>query len=220
MRPEDPIIRWDWIASNLDQLGQRTLEHLQLTAIAVSIGFAIAFVLVLLVRRQVWLQGPVVGIAGILYAIPSLALFGILIPFTGLSTLTAEIALVGYTLLILIRNLLAGLNGVSPEILDAADGMGFSRVGRFWRVELPIAVPVIIAGLRIATVTTIGLVTVTTLIGFGGLGYIIIDIGYTTLFPTAMIVGSLAAVLLAVVADLAFVVVQRWLTPWTRRRAA
>ena len=208
-----------WILRNLDEIGQRTLEHVLLTVIAIVIGFAISFVLALLIRRMSWLEGPIIGVSGVLYAIPSLALFAFLVPFTGIQNpLTAEIALVSYTILILLRNILAGLAAVPREVIEAADGMGYTRSQRLWRVELPVALPVIVAGLRIATVTIIGLVTVTALIGLGGLGYLIVDIGYRRFFLTATLVGSVGAVLLAVIADRGFVLLQGVLTPWARRR--
>ena len=208
-----------WIVRNLDEIGQRTLEHVLLTVIAVVIGFAISFVLALLIRRLSWLEGPIIGVSGVLYAIPSLALFAFLVPFTGIQNpLTAEIALVSYTILILLRNILAGLAAVPREVIEAADGMGYTPSQRLWKVELPVALPVIVAGLRIATVTIIGLVTVTALIGLGGLGYLIVDIGYRRFFLTATLVGSVGAVLLAVIADRGFVLLQGALTPWARRR--
>jgi osmoprotectant transport system permease protein len=210
---------WDWIVRNLPQLGQRTLDHIVMTALAVSIGFVLSFGLALAIRRQRVFQGPILAVSGTLYAIPSLALFSLLIPFTGVQNLlTAEIPLVSYTLLILIRNILAGFESVSGDVLEAADGMGFTPLQRLWRVELPIALPVIVAGLRIATVTTIGLVTVTVLIGLGGLGYVIIELGYRRFFLTATLVGSIAVVLLAVLADRGFVALQHRLTPWSAAR--
>ena len=156
------------------------------------------------------------GLANVFQTIPSLALFGLLIPVTGIGLLTAEIALVSYTLLILIRNGLAGLDGVAPEIVEAATGMGHTRIQQLWRVQLPLAVPVIIAGVRIATVTTIGLVAVTALIGQGGLGFVIITIGINRFFPTAILVGVGLSVLLAVLADRGLVLAERALTPWAR----
>ncbi len=210
----------NWIIRNLDEIGQRTLEHVFLTVIAISVGFVISFILALLVRRARWLEGPIIGVSGVLYAIPSLALFAFLVPFTGIQNpLTAEIALVSYTILILLRNILAGFQSVPREVIEAADGMGYTSSQRLWRVELPVALPVIVAGLRIATVTIIGLVTVTALIGLGGLGYLIVDIGYRRFFLTATIVGSVGAVTLAVLADRGFVLLQRALTPWARQRA-
>jgi osmoprotectant transport system permease protein len=208
-----------WIGRNLGELGQRTLDHVVMTVLAVGIGFLISFCLALLIRGRRVLHAPFIAGTGVLYAIPSLALFALLIPFTGVqSLLTAEIALVSYTILILLRNILAGFNAVEPDILEAADGMGYSAWQRLWRVELPIAVPVIIGGLRIATVTTIGLVTVTALIGMGGLGYVIVDLGWRRYFLTATLVGSVAVVALAVLADRGFVLLQQRLTPWAARR--
>ncbi len=211
----------NWIMRNLDEIGQRTLEHVFLTVIAISVGFVISFILALLIRHARWLEGPIIGVSGVLYAIPSLALFAFLVPFTGIQNpLTAEIALVSYTILILLRNILAGLQSVPREVIEAADGMGYTSSQRLWRVELPVALPVIVAGLRIATVTIIGLVTVTALIGLGGLGYLIVDIGYRRFFLTATIVGSVGAVTLAVLADRGFVLLQQALTPWARQREA
>ena len=210
-----------WLGRNLDELALRTLDHVVMTVLAVGIGSIISFALALLIRRRRALHGPIVAISGTLYAIPSLALFAILIPFTGpKSLLAAEIALVSYTILILVRNFLAGFDGVPPDVLESADGMGFTSSQRLWRVELPIALPVIVAGIRIATVTVIGLVTVTALIGLGGLGYVIIDLGYRRFNLTATVAGTIGAILLAVLADRAFVLLQRALTPWAARRTA
>ncbi|MCV0402992.1 MAG: ABC transporter permease [Chloroflexi bacterium] len=207
-----------WIVREADEIGRRTLEHVMLTVVAIVIGFVLSFALALLVRRVPWLQGPVIGVSGVLYSIPSLALFAILVPFTGIQNpLTAEIALVSYTILILLRNILAGLDSVPAEVVEAAKGMGFTAWQRLWRVELPVALPVIVAGLRIATVTIIGLVTVTALIGLGGLGYLIVDVGYRRFFLTATLVGSAGAILLAVLADRGFVLLQAALTPWAQR---
>lgn len=210
---------WEWIGRNLDELGMRTLDHVVMTALAVGIGFAISFALALAIRRNRRLHGPIIAVSGTLYAIPSLALFALLIPFTGVQSLaTAEIALVSYTILILVRNILAGFDAVGPDVLEAARGMGYTSWQRLWRVELPIALPIIIAGLRIATVTTIGLVTVTALIGLGGLGYVIIELGFNRFFLTATLVGAAGSVLLALLADRAFVLLERRLTPWSASR--
>lgn len=220
MTDEQPFIDWDWIVRNMGDIGQRTLEHVILTVLAVGIGFLISFGLALAIRRRRRLAGPILAVSGVMYSIPSLALFSLLIPLTGIqSILTAEIALVSYTLLILVRNILAGFDGVPPDVLEAAEGMGFGPWQRLWRVELPIASPVIIAGLRIATVTTVGLVTVTALIGINSLGSLIVNVGLARFFFTATLVGSLGAVLLAVAADIGFVALQRLVTPWARDRA-
>ncbi len=216
MTEEAPFFRLDWVLDNLDMLAQRTAEHVVLTLIGVGFGVLIAFPVTLLIHRRRRLIGPVLGFAGVLYAIPSLALFGLLIPVTGIGLVTAEIALVSYTLLILIRNGLAGLDGVAPEIVEAATGMGHTRIQQLWRVQLPLAIPVIVAGIRIATVTTIGLVAVTALIGQGGLGFVIITIGINRFFPTAILVGVGLSVVLAVLADRGLVLAERALTPWAR----
>ncbi|HKY50890.1 MAG TPA: ABC transporter permease, partial [Candidatus Limnocylindria bacterium] len=160
-------------------------------------------------------EGPITAVAGTLYTIPSLALFAMLIPYTGLTILTAEIGLVGYTLLILIHNILRGIRGVPADVREAAVGMGYTARQILWRVELPLAAAVIIAGLRIATVSTIGLVTVTALIGQGGFGYHIL-VGLQRFFFTQLVAGAVLSVALAVVADALLVLVQRRITPWTR----
>ena len=220
MNEGEPFIRFDWIVDNLDGIGQRIGEHLVMVVAAIGIGFALSFALALLARRFRRMYGPILAVTGTLYAIPSLALFVLLIPLTGLTLTTGIIALVLYTLLILVRNIVVALDGVPPDVIEAANGMGFSTSQRFWRVELPIATPVIIAGLRIATVTTIGLVAVTTFIGLGGLGYLIINSGIRRFFPTSIYVGVLLCVILAVVADLSLAWLQRRLTPWTQGRNA
>jgi osmoprotectant transport system permease protein len=208
---------WAWIADHLDDIAASMAEHLMLTSIAVGVGFVLSFLLVLLIRRLPWTGPPVTFTAGLLYTIPSLALFALLVPVTGFSLLTAEIGLVSYTLLILIRNLLAGFEAVPADVTEAARGMGFSGRSLLWRVELPLALPVIVAGIRIATVTTIGLVTVTALIGQGGLGQQIL-LGYQLAFPTRIYVGAALSIGLAIAADLGLLAVQRALTPWTRAR--
>jgi len=215
--PDEPLIRWDWIASHLDEIAQRVGEHIELAAIAVVVGFVIAFALSLLVLRSPRAEQPTIFVTGTLYTIPSLALFALLIPYTGLTILTAEIGLVGYTLLILIRNIVGGIRGVPEDVTEAARGMGYTRAQMLWRVELPLALPVIVAGLRVATITTIGLVTVTALIGQGGLGYLILT-GIQRFFSTPLIVGAALSVALAIAADGALVFVQRALTPWDRAR--
>lgn len=217
------MIRPEWVADNLGRIGELVVEHVVLSMLAVAIGFAVSFALALAIRNRPGLYGPVIGVTGTLYAIPSLALFALLTPITGLGTvLTAEIALVSYTLLILTRNIVEGLRGVPPDAIEAAAGMGYTPTQRLLRVELPLALPIIVAGLRIAAVTTIGLVTVTALIGLGGLGYLIVTIGINrgSFGLTQTLTGVVLAVGLAVLADLALLALQRSLTPWARRRAA
>jgi osmoprotectant transport system permease protein len=211
----EPLVRWDWIAGHLDEIALRLGEHVELAAIAVALGFVIAFALSMLVLRFGRLEQPTTFVTGTLYTIPSLALFALLIPYTGLSIVTAEIGLVGYTLLILIRNIVGGIRAVPAEVREAAVGMGYGRTRLLWTVELPLAMPVIVAGVRIATITTIGLVTVTALIGQGGLGYLIL-IGIQRFFSTPLLVGAVLSIALAVAADGALVLIQRRLTPWSQ----
>jgi osmoprotectant transport system permease protein len=213
---DEPFIRFDWIVDNLDQIAQRLGEHLLMVVASVLIGFAISFGLALLARRYRWTYAPILAVTGTLYAIPSLALFVLLIPITGLTLTTGIVALVLYTLLILVRNIVVALDAVPPDVVEAATGMGYGPVERFWRVELPVAIPVIVAGLRIATVTTVGLVAITTFIGLGGLGYLIINSGTRRFFPTSIYVGVALCVALAVIADLLLLWLQRRLTPWAR----
>jgi osmoprotectant transport system permease protein len=214
MTEGEPLIRWDWVAGHLDEIGQRLVEHVELTVIAVGVGLVIAFALALLIIRRPRLEGPVTSVTGTLYTIPSLALFVLLIPYTGLSILTAEIGLVSYTLLILIRNIVSGIRGVPADAREAAIGMGYTPRQRLWRVEVPLAMAAIIAGVRIATISTIGLVTVTALIGQGGFGYFIL-IGIQRAFSTELLVGAVCSVALAIAADSLLVLLQRRLTPWT-----
>ncbi len=182
------------------------------------VGLLIAVPLGLLAWRSRVFRGPIFSVTGILYTIPSLALFSLLLPFTGLTLWTAEIGLVGYTLLILIRNIVVGLNAVPDEVREAARGMGFRPLAELARVDLPLAFPGILAGVRIATVTTIGLVTVTALIGEGGLGSLIYD-GLLRDFKTPLVVGTVLCVALAVLSDLGLAGLQRVVTPWARSRA-
>jgi osmoprotectant transport system permease protein len=211
----EPLVRWDWMGDHLDEIWARTLEHLQLTGLTLAIGFAISCPLALLAHRHRRLYPPITWITGVLYTIPSLALFVTLVPITGLSTTTALIGLVAYTLLIFIRNTVAGLDGVPGDAKEAARGMGYTRRQILWRVEVPLALPVIIAGVRIAAVTTVGLVTITALIGLGGLGHFILQ-GLQLFFSTATIVGAVLSVALALAVDAVLLVVQRALTPWAR----
>ena len=217
MTPNEPLVRWDWLASHAGEIGFRVGEHLELTAIAVAVGLVVAFALSFAVLRIPRLYPPVTTVTGILYTIPSLALFAFLVPYTGLSVLTAEIGLVSYTLLILIRNIVSGIRSVPSDVRDAAQGMGYTPRQILWRIELPLALAVIFAGIRIATITTIGLVTVTALIGEGGLGYFIL-LGMQELFSTPLLVGAVGSILFAIAADSALVLLQRALTPWARVR--
>jgi osmoprotectant transport system permease protein len=215
MRAGDPLIIWSWTFDHLPDIGRRVEEHLILTGLAVGIGFLIAFILSLAIRRLPVLYSPVTWVTGVMYSIPSLALFALLVPFTGLSILTAEIGLVSYTLLILVRNIVSGFRSVPPDVRESAIGMGYSQWQMLWRIELPLAMSVIIAGLRVALITTIGLVTVTGVIGQGGLGALILQ-GIQQFFATPLVIGAVLSIALAVILDGLLVLVQRGVTPWTR----
>lgn len=217
----NPSVRWEWVflrEETRTELWEATVQHLKLTFIAVGAGTAISAALTALALRLRWTLAPITAIAGFLYTIPSVALFGALRTRFG-NFLAAEVALTSYTLLVLVRNMVAGINGVPASVTDAADGLGLSRTRRLLTVELPLALPIILAGIRVATVTTVGLVGITAIIQLGGLGQLIFD-GYGTQYYTKIVVGSVLSVALAVVLDLAFNRVEVLLTPWARHQAA
>jgi osmoprotectant transport system permease protein len=216
-------IWWKWIGDHfwsgrnlsiVDALRQ----HVELTAIAVGVGLLLSLPLAVLAWRFRWLESPVLGTTGLVYTIPSLALFAFFVPITGLGRMTSEIGLVGYTLLILVRNTVTGLDGVPEDVREAARGMGYRPMRQLLQIDLPLAVPAIVAGVRIATVTTIGLVTVTALIGQGGFGQLIYD-GLLRDFRTPLVLGTVLSVALAAAVDVGLVLVERALTPWSRARA-
>lgn len=213
------LVRWSWIGDNTDDLALATLEHLQLTVLSVALGMVVAVPLAVLVRRRRWLEGPVSGAAGVLYTIPALAAFALLVPVLGVTSLwTSLLPLASYSVLILLRNSLTGLDSVPDELREAADGLGYRPVRRFVEVELPLALPAVVAGVRVAVVTNVGLVTVTALLGRGGLGALILDgIRRSIPFPTSIIVGTIGAILLAVVLDLVLLRVERAVAPWQHR---
>ena len=215
---ENRTFCWGWFQDHWgDTFQPALLQHIKLTVIAVSIGFVIALAAALVAHRRGWFEGPFTVVSGILYTIPSLALFQLLVPFTGLSVTTAEIALVSYTLLILFRNILVGLRDVPEEVRESARGMGLSSRQILWRVELPLAVPAIVAGLRVAVVTVISLATVAAFVVDEGLGAPIFQ-SIASPFNTAFIAAGALAVLLALTADALLVGAQRLLTPWAVRR--
>jgi osmoprotectant transport system permease protein len=216
---ERPLFEWSWVTRNASSIWDATVEHLFLTSASVGIGLIVSLVLAVASIRWRRLYGPIIAAGGLLYTIPSLAAFGLLHPFTGLTATTAIIALTSYTILILVRNVVTAIDGVPPEAVEAAKGMGYRPVRLFWEIELPLALPVIVAGVRIASVTVIGLVTVTALLGLGGLGQFILR-GFRVLppYPTQIIVGTVLSVVLAIVVDLLLLGLERALTPWARRR--
>jgi osmoprotectant transport system permease protein len=210
----------DWIRGHWgDTLQPALIQHIQLTLIAVGAGFGIAFVLALIGFRWRVFDAPLASFSDLLYAIPSLALFQLLVPLTGLTVTTVEIALTSYTLFILYRNIIAGLRSVPGDVLESARGMGLTRLQTFFRVELPLAAPAILGGLRIATVATISIATVAAFLIQDGLGAPIFDaIGTPDLFKTELLVSGGMAILLALTADFLLAFVQRLLTPWSRLR--
>ena len=212
------MLDWGWIGSHLPQIAARTGQHIQLTAIALIVGFAISFAIGVAATRWRAIYVPAAIFAGVVFTIPSIALFAALVPITRLSILTAEIPLVLYTLVILLRNVVSGFDAVPNDVLEAADGMGFRRTTRLLRVELPLAVPLIIAGLRVASVSTIGLVTITAILGqtLGGLGFFIYE-GMSRFFATEIYAGAIPTIALALVVDRLFVLLQRLATPWAQR---
>jgi osmoprotectant transport system permease protein len=211
----DPWVDWSWLSNHVHLFAGALLQHVILTLVAVGVALAISLPLGVIAHRWRALRNPVLTVFGIFYTIPSLALFALLVPYTGLSVLTAEIGLVGYAVLILVRNVMVGLEAVPAEVLDAANGMGYRPTARLLRVELPLALPSIFAGVRIATVTTIGLVTITAIIGLGGLGQLIL-VGLIENFHTPLLVATVLSIALALVADLTLAAAQRFSLPWSR----
>lgn len=212
----NPLVRWEYFIDEWDQIQQALVEHMQLTVLAVLLGLVVSAGLSAVALRFRWTLAPINGFTAFLYTIPSVALFGILVPYFGLSRTTAVLPLAAYTLLILVTNIVAGFNSVSPEVREAAAGMGMTPLRRLTQVELPLAVPYIVAGLRIAVVSTVGLVTVAAIIGQGGLGRLILD-GLRRTFWTPMTIGASLSILLALVLDVVILVAGRWATPWIRR---
>lgn len=209
------MIEWGWIADHLGAIAGRLGQHIELTAIALAVGYAISLALAILSVRVRRVRPLVIGVAGVVFTIPSLALFSALVPIIGLSLLTVEVPLVLYTLVIYVRNIVAGLDSVPADVIEAADGMGYTRNGRLTRVELPLAVPLMIAGLRLASVSTIGLVTISGILGdsFGGLGFFIFE---RPTFATEILVGAVGSIALALAVDVLLGRLQRRLTPWSR----
>jgi osmoprotectant transport system permease protein len=212
----NPWIDPSYVVDNWDSILRYLGEHVRLTVGAVVLGALIALPLALLARRSRFLAGPVLAASTIVYTIPSLAMFAFIFPFTGLSATTVLIGLVAYSLVILVRNFLTGLRGVPDDVREAARGMGYGKVQLFWKIDLPLAMPAFIAGLRIATVSTVALVTVGVLVGHGGLGQLILG-GFNANFYRAEIVtGTVLCVLLALLADVLLVGAERLVTPWSR----
>jgi osmoprotectant transport system permease protein len=211
----DPWVRWDWVSRHTHTITGALRQHMVLTGVSVAVGLLVSIPLGVIAWRWRRWQQPIFAVAGILYTIPAIALFALLVPITHLTARTVEIGLVLYSLLIMIRNVVAGLDAVPDDVREAARGMGFTPMRQLLRVELPLALPAIVAGVRIATVSTIGLVTIGALIGTGGLGQLVYQ-GLIQEFRTPLVVGAVLSVALAATADVALLGVQRLLTPWAR----
>lgn len=214
----NPWFSWDYVTSHLPQLASAGKEHILLTLTSVLLAIVIAIPLAVLVRRYPSLEGPVLGFSGVLYTIPSLALISVLWPVFGLSPWTVVVALAIYALLVVLRNTVVGLKGVPPDAVDAARGLGFSKTRILYKVEFPLAMPTIIAGIRVATVTTVGLVTIGALVGYGGFGSLIYSGFLQNFWHAQIMTATLACVLLAIVLEVGLQFAERALTPWARSR--
>lgn len=214
----DKLFCWNWASEHIDRYGTPTVQHLELVVISVLIGFVIAFSLALLAHRHHWLQPPLLAGTGILYTIPSVAFFFLLLPLTGRGEDTAIIALSAYTLQIIFRNTMIGFANVPSSVVDAARGMGQTDRQILWRVELPLATPEIFAGLQVATVSTVAIATLAAFAGGGGLGEPILKDGIS--FKTNLIIAGGITILIALSFGLILFAVQRLLTPWRRVRQA
>jgi len=213
----DKLFCFDWAKENIGSYGTPTLQHIELVVFSVLAGLAIAFTLALVAHRRRWLRGPLLGATGVLYTVPSLAFFFLLQPITGLGRDTVIIVLAAYTLQIIYRNAMAGLANVPTSVRDAARGMGLTDRQILWRVELPLATPEIVAGLRIATVSTVAIATLAVFAGGGGLGQKIYTGGGLT-FKTNIIIAGAIAMLMAFAFDLILFAIQRFTTPWRKAR--
>ncbi|WP_095097597.1 ABC transporter permease [Pseudomonas sp. Irchel 3A5] len=209
------MIDWSWIVENGQQIGQLLIDHIQLVILGLCTGVLLAGAMVLLTLWHPGLARPMIYVCGILFTIPSLALFILIMPFTGLSKTTAVIGLSLYSLLIVLQNTLAGLASNPADVLEEARALGYTRMQRFLGVELPLALPALLAGLRTTSVTLVGLVTVTALIGQGGLGQLFIT-GLAQSFTTPVAVSLVLTVMLALGFDFLFYSINKWLLPWVR----
>ena len=210
-----PWVDWGWLSTHVPYVWAAVQQHVELTVIAVVVGLALALLLGILAHLWRGLKLPLLAAFGAFYTIPSIALFALLVPITGLSGTSAEIPLIGYNVFILLRNVMVGLDSAPPDVLDAADGMGYRRFAKLVWVELPLALPAIFAGLRVAAVSTIGIVTITAVIGIGGLGQLILR-GLIQDFRTPLVVATALCIVLATFGDLLLAGVQRLVVPWSR----
>ncbi|WP_318211880.1 ABC transporter permease [Streptomyces sp. SJL17-1] len=223
-QPDDCLARNEWIcgaylSTRSEILTDAVVQHLQLTVVSVALGLVLALPLAVAARRWRPAAGPILGVTTLLYTIPALAMFSLLLPVYGLSAALVVAGLVLYSLTLLVRNILAGLRAVPEETRQAARGLGYGPVRLLLAVELPLAVPAAMAGLRIATVSAVSLVTIGAIVGHGGLGNLIYS-GMNTYFKAQVLTASVLCVVIAVAADLLLLGAQRLLTPWTRGQAA
>jgi len=219
--PGNPWFSWQYVQDNADTIMTKLGFHIGITLETVVIALLVAVPLAVLAYWIRPLTGPILALSGVLYTIPSLALLALLAPLLGAtSRVTVLIALVLYALLLVVRNALTGLTQVPPDVKDAASGMGYGRFGRLWHVELPLALPGIVTGLRLATVSTVALVTIGAIIGQGGLGDLIMGGFWNNFYKAEIMTGTVLCVALALVLDLALIGLGRVLTPWSRRRIA
>jgi osmoprotectant transport system permease protein len=208
-----------YVEDRRSDLVDATVEHLGITVVSVLVGLVIAFPLALLARRLPRLESTILGVSTGIYTLPSLALFPLLVPFTGLSPTTVVVGLALYALTVLVRGMLEGFRSIPPDVTESAVGLGYGATRMLFRIELPLALPVIMAGLRVATVSTVALTTVGSLVAYGGLGNLIKD-GVSTNFRAELLTASVLCVVLAVLLDVLLVLAQRVLTPWTRGASA
>ncbi|MGH3664026.1 MAG: ABC transporter permease [Micromonosporaceae bacterium] len=217
--PANPWFSWDYVRDNSQILADAFLEHVQLTGVSVLIAMLIGIPLGILAYRVSWLAGPILSVSGILYTLPSLALFALLAPFTGITRTTVLVGLVAYGLLIIVRNTLTGLQQVPNDVRDAAAGMGYSRLAMLGRIELPLALPSIFTGLRIATVSTVAMVTVGVIVGYGGLGQLILEGFRNNEYRAQIATATILVVALGLVLDLLLAGCARLVTPWVKGRS-
>ena len=217
--PGNPWFSWQYVRDNSDTILAALREHASLTARAVLIAALVALPLAVAAYWFRRLAGPILALTGVLYTIPSLALFAFIAPYLGIGAVTVLAVVVLYALLVIVRNAVAGLNQVPPEVRDAAEGMGYGRWARLFRIDLPLALPGVLTGVRLATVSTVALVTVGVVVGRGGLGQLIFAGFQNNFYKAQIMTGTLLCVLLALVLDLILAGLGRLLTPWLRGRA-
>ncbi len=219
MSSGNPWVSWSYVRDNADTILAALREHVTLTVSAVVVAAAIAIPLAVVAHRVRWLSGPILALSGVLYTIPSLALFAVLAPFLGIGARTVLIGLITYALLVIVRNTLTGLRQVPPDALDAARGMGYSNTRRLISIEIPLAIPAILTGIRLATVSTVALTTVGVVAGHGGLGQLILGGFRNNFYRAEIMTGTVLCVILALLLDLLLAGAGRIATPWSRRGA-